>query len=283
MKKKIKVDYAKPEWLFAPYQEYYDYDGVKRSLTLLFPFNRKWLEGKPDEKYPLIVYVPGAAWHRQEMYNDTPKFAKVAERGAVFAAVQVRESDIATFPAQIYDIHHAVSYLIDIAEQFHIDTNRIYLAGNSSGGHLALITAFTKAQGLHIPEDAKTYEIKGVIGISASSEIDVCLRDPLPLFFEKRPTACLLGVETEEECFAVASKASCTTYVSSDVKLPPVLLFHHDGDPIVNVECSRVLSEKLEACGQSVDYYELEGIGHCDNGMWEKDVIDITMKFIEEH
>lgn len=83
------------------------------------------------------------------------------------------------------------------------------------------ITLFAKAQGLHIPEDGKPYEIKGVIGMSASSEIDVCLREPLPPFFEKRPTACLFGVETEDECFAVASKASCTTYVSSDIKLPP--------------------------------------------------------------
>lgn len=278
--KKIKATYEQLEWLYAPREEYYDYDGIKRYLGLFFPFKREW---ETDERFPLVVFVPGAMWRRQELYNDVPKFTKLAERGVALATVMVRESEIAPFPAQMYDMHRAVTWLMENAERFHIDTNRIFLAGNSSGGHIALMTAFTKAHNLYWPEDAKPYEIKGVIGQSSSSDIGICLKDPWPSDWGKRPSASLLGVETDEEILSLEASVSCRTYVTEDVKLPPVLLFHHGNDPIVSADCSRTLSAKLEACGQSVEYYELDGADHCGNGMWSDEVLDITMQFIQSH
>lgn len=115
----------------------------------------------------------------------------------------VRESEIAPFPAQMFDMHRAITWLMDNAEKFHIDTSRIFLAGNSSGGHIALMTAFTKAHNLYWPKDAKPYDIKGVIGQSASSDIGICLKDPWPADWGKRPSASLLGVEKDEEISAL--------------------------------------------------------------------------------
>lgn len=141
MKFEMQSHYDNTEWLYAPGFIYHQYDdGVSLELSLIFPYRAEW---ESDERFPLVIYIPGAAWHKQELCNDVPKYTRLAERGSVFAIVQVRESDIAPFPAQLEDIHRAAAWLIGHAEQFHIDTAQIFLAGNSSGGHLALLTAFT--------------------------------------------------------------------------------------------------------------------------------------------
>jgi len=58
------------------------YDGLKREMGMIFLYCREW---KTDEIFPLIVYMPGAMWHRQELYNDVPKYSHIAEQGNVVA------------------------------------------------------------------------------------------------------------------------------------------------------------------------------------------------------
>lgn len=280
MQFKIQFHYNNTEWLYAPGFVYHQYDdGVTRELSLIFPYRAAW---ESDERFPLVVYIPGAAWHRQELCNDVPKYTRLAERGNVFAIVQVRESDIAPFPAQIEDIHRAVVWLIEHAEQFHIDTSQIILAGNSSGGHLALLTAFTKAHGKYIPEGLLDYTIAGVIGQAASSDLKLCQSNPWPAEWGKRPTTCLMGADTDEECLEKADVAVCKNYVASDVALPSVLLLHFADDPIVNSQMSRDLYEILTQTNHSAAYYELAGNAHGGNGMWTHEIVNIMERFISK-
>lgn len=273
----MKVHYSNTEWLYAPGFVYHQYDDVSRELGMIFPYRSEW---ESDERFPLVVYVPGAAWHKQELYNDVPKYTKLAEQGNVFAIVQVRESEIAPFPAQIEDIHRAVAWLIAHADQFHIDTNLIFLAGNSSGGHLALLTAFTKANGKYIPHGLPDYSIAGVIGQAASSDIKMCQSNPWPAEWGKRPTTCLMGASTDEECLEMADVAVCKNYVTSDIPLPSVLLLHFADDPIVNSQMSHDLWQCLINTGHKADFYELDGDVHGGNGPWALEVIDVMETFI---
>ena len=103
---------------------------------------------KYEEKYPLILFIPGSAWHKQVMYNDIPQYAALAKRGYVVAAMEYRESDIAPFSAQIEDVCNALKFIPSIAENFHIDTEHIFLMGNSSGGHIAMMTVLFSEHGL---------------------------------------------------------------------------------------------------------------------------------------
>ncbi len=281
---KIKIRCDGTEWLYAPDEEYADYDGCKRFLQIIFPYRSKWPE---DKKYPLVIFIPGSAWHRQEMYNSLPQYARLAERGFVFAAMQYRESDIAPFPAQIQDVHMAVKHLFTKAEQFHIDMSRIYLAGNSSGGHIALMTAFSKACGVFTElwqeekdECPVSYDISGVIAESAPSDIMLCLSEPLPSWMKERPTLKLLGTERIDGHETLARRASCGTYISEDAALPPVLLLHGTEDDNVSVRHSRLLYQMLTAKGKEVCYYELDGAGHGGAVFWEDEVLDIIEKFI---
>lgn len=277
MKTGLQLHYDNTEWLYAPHIVYHQYSDVSRELSLILPYRTEW---ESDERFPLVVYIPGAAWHRQELYNDVPKYTRLAERGCVFAVVQVRESDIAPFPAQIEDIHRAIAWLIEHADQFHIRTDQIFLAGNSSGGHLALITAFAKAHGRYMIDGLPDYHIAGVIGQAAASDIKLCHSEPWPAERGKRPTTCLMGADTDEECLAKADAAICRNYVISDVPLPPVLLFHSADDPAVNSQMSRDLYEVLTQTGHRAVYYELAGNAHGGNAMWAEEIVGIMAHFI---
>lgn len=277
MKTGLQLHYDNTEWLYAPHIVYHQYSDVSRELSLILPYRTEW---ESDERFPLVVYIPGAAWHRQELYNDVPKYTRLAERGCVFAVVQVRESDIAPFPAQIEDIHRAVAWLIEHADQFHIHTGQIFLAGNSSGGHLALVAAFAKAHGKYMIDDLPDYHVAGVIGQAAASDIKLCHSEPWPAERGKRPTTCLMGADTDEECLAKADAAICRNYVISDVPLPPVLLFHSADDPAVNSQMSRDLYEVLTQTGHRAVYYELAGNAHGGNAMWAEEIVSIMAHFI---
>ena len=109
------------------------------------------------------------------MYNSIPSYSKLAERGYVTAVVQYRESTIAKHPAQIEDINNAILFLLSKADEFHIDAGKIFIGGNSSGGHAALMTAMLKAHG----KIGGNYDIKGII-IIGSSDLLMCAAEEIP-------------------------------------------------------------------------------------------------------
>ncbi len=278
MKYKIKIatDSSKMQCLYSQNWEYYDYGNCKRHLQILFP-NKP--EMRDDEKYPLILFIPGSAWHKQEMYNDIPQYALLAKRGFVVAAMEYRESDIAAFPAQIEDVYNALNFIPSIAENFHIDISKIFLMGNSSGGHIAMMSVLLHAHGLcnALPK------ISGVICESGSTDLLICAKEKLPPWMNIRPSAVLLGVDKIEGHEELAEKASCSMYISENTELPPILLMHSEYDPIVSVENSRILYEKLAASGHKVFYYELEeNNAHGGITYYDDKILDIIEEFCKK-
>lgn len=279
MKKTIKVECQGLEWLYVPNVVYSQYGDTERELQLFVPYRQEW---KEDERYPLVLFIPGSAWYRQEMYNSLPAFSRLAERGFVVAAVRYRESTIARYPAQVEDVERAVLFLVSKAEAFHIDTDRIFLAGNSSGGHIALMTVLRSANGIRDVAEFDAGLIKGVIGESAPTDIFMSAAEPIPDFMPEdfRPSRDLLGVDEITEDLELAHEAGCKMYIDEDTPLPPILLFHGVEDYQVDVKQSRYLYDLLTAAGKTVDYYEIEGADHGGALFWSDTVLDIISGFI---
>lgn len=273
---KIKLESDDLEWLYVPDVKYTEYESCKRYIQLFIPYRRQW---KEDRKYPLVLFIPGAAWYRQEMYNSIPSYSKLAERGFVTAVVQHRESTIARYPAQIHDINNAIQFLLQKADKFHIDKEKIYISGNSSGGHIALMSALTKANGII----NGGYDIKGIIALSAPTDILLCATEKIPEFMPKefRPTKDLLGVDDVLENKELARQASCATYISKDINIPKVLLIHGTLDSQVSIEHSRQLYNQLKEADKKVIFYEIEGSDHGGVEFWSEEILDIIDLFIE--
>ncbi len=275
MKKEIEIEFTDVEWLYSQDWEYSVYGNCKRHLQVILPYRRLGLE----KKYPVIFYIPGAAWHKQEMYNDIPKLSELAKRGFAIVSVEVRESDIAVFPAQIEDIRNAMECVRKKIKEFDLpfDMDKAFMMGHSSGGHLAMMAVLFREHGL-----ADMPPVKGVILESASSDILICANAPLPPWMTVRPTAVLLGVERIDGNEKLARKASCVNYINSEIVLPPVLIFHSENDPVVSVENSRTLYDKLEKENQRVKYYEIRNCEeHGGNIYFTESVLSIIQEFME--
>ena len=269
--KKLELEKKELEWLYVPNVEYFEYENCKRCLQLIIPYKRNWEENK---KYPLVLFVPGSAWHRQEMYNNIPSRSELAKRGYAIAEVQYRESDLDIFPAQVIDVKNAIRFIHTLAEQFHLDTENIFVSGDSSGGHIALLTGLTAAYG---ELDSKE---KNDISCKVNGIISYCAPTDMLLSNGDGPIEDLLGTDDVAKVPELAKSASCETYLSKERNIPPILMFHGLKDEMVSIEHSRNFFDKLKKFDKEVEYYELENEGHCCPTFWGKDVLDIVENFL---
>lgn len=270
--KTITVSTDQLEWLYIPDVVYWESEGLKRCLQMIVPYKHNW---EQTEKVPLVLFIPGSAWHRQEMYNNIPARSKLAKRGFAIAEIQYRESDLAVFPAQVIDVKRAIRFLYSIAEQFHIDTDHIFLAGDSSGGHIALLTGLTAdSNELDDAENNIPYNINGIISFYAPTDMFLTRK--------KGPIEDLLGVTDVALAPQLAKAASCKTYITKEKNIPPILMFHGKEDETVSIENSRNLFALLQKSDKDVEYYEIEKAGHGGAVYWTDDVLNIVEKFIKK-
>lgn len=253
------------EWLYAPDQPYAQRDCGELTLQIIFPYRR---DMAAQERYPVILFVPGAAWYRQEMYNSVPQWAKLAEKGAVVAAVQVRASTEAKFPSQVEDVLAAMQHLAKDAEKWHIDPHRMYLCGQSSGGHIALMTVLTRMDEL---ASAPDFTLRGVIALSAPTDMRLC---------GGQPSLDLLGLASLEDDPERVAAASCWPYITREAPLPRVLLIHGTQDEVVPIEHSERLHRQLVIAGKRVELLCVSGAGHGGAWQWRDGLLERMMRFI---
>lgn len=276
MFQRITVKNDALQWRYVPDVEYANYDGLSRALQLLVPACPQ-----ADARYPLIVYLPGSAFYRQDMYSDVPQFAMLARRGFMVAALQYRESQIAKFPAQIRDVHSAITYLKTNAGRFHIDPQRIFLWGHSSGAYNCLMAGVTA--GLPEFDGGANHRVRGIVAVSAPSYLsfepnvlDKGLTQYVPADYQ--PELDMLGLARFEDDMALFHRSRVESYIHRDI--PPILLFHGDLDEDVTVENSRKLYRALTDAGKPVTYYELENAGHGGPMLWEDKLLDLATDFL---
>lgn len=278
MFQKLRIDAPGPEWLYIPDVEYKNYSGISRKLQMFVPRGT-------EKRYPLIVYLPGSAFYAQEMYGGVPAWGRLAARGYVVAALQYRESNIAKFPAQIRDVHNAITFLKTKADEFHIDPSRVFVMGHSSGGYNALMAGVTAGIGEF--DGGANHRISGIAAFAAPSylkyEVEV-LDTGAPGYDTEtyRPELDMLGLARFEDDMALFRRARVAGYITRDRAIPPILLFHGDRDATVGADNSRKLYKKLMEEGKVVRYYELEGQGHGGPWLWDSGILDITDEFLSE-
>ncbi len=222
-----------------------------QALDLYFP------EGKaPEGGWPLLIYVHGGAWmmcDKRDIQLNSP--LSLTNAGYAVASVNYRLTGEAQFPAQIYDVKAAIRFLRANAAKWNIDTGRFALWGCSAGGHLVSLAATTN--GVTLFEDFSM----GNADISSEVHAVVCYYGPTKLdemdqFYAQTkigefshldadsPESRLLGgVPTEVPAQVIA--ANPETWVTKHC--PPFFLAHAPLDPVVPVQHSVVLSQKITA------------------------------------
>ena len=202
------------------------------------------------------------------------------------ASIDYRFSQEAIFPAQIEDCKAAIRFLRANAVKYSIDANRIGVAGDSAGGHLAAL----------LGTSGSVKDLDGKVGdnLAVSSAVQ-CVVDyygptdmmrfkdqPVwPKIDDPRSPLCqLVGGPLAEKQDLVA-KANPITYVSKNA--PPFLIIHGNADNTVPFNQSELLVAALKQAGADVTLEVVKGGGHGFNPEQTRRLNPLVENFFDKH
>jgi acetyl esterase/lipase len=196
-----------------------------------------------DGVHPTLVYIHGGGWtggSKEASFLFTLPFLA---KGWAVVNVEYRLAKVSLAPAAVEDCRCALRWVIDHAQNFNFDTNRIVLMGGSAGGHLSLTTGMlTESAGLdrQCPED-KELKVAAILDWYGITDVNDLLDGP-----DMKPYAVTwLGSQTDRD--AIAKRVSPLTYVRPG--LPPIFMVQGDADPTVPYTHSVRLHEALDKAG----------------------------------
>ncbi len=240
----------------------------------------------PDrvEGAPLLVWVHGGAW-RAGSKSRMPLEA-LAEEGWAIASVDYRLTPVARFPAQVHDIKAAVRFLRAKAADYGFDAQKIAIAGNSAGGHLAAMVGTTNGHkdlegsvGDHLKESSN---VQATVSFYVASNLTTILNQSTPHGLGVRIPALqlLLGGQPEDKT-EIARLASPIFHV--DPSDPPLLLIHGDQDPQMPISQSHELDGRYKELGLSVQFEVVHGAVHGGPEFYDEVRLPIIRKFLKTH
>jgi acetyl esterase/lipase len=121
-----------------------------------------------DQPLPLVIWTHGGAWLSGDKKDFAPYYERLASQGYIVAAVNYSLAPDKAYPTAVHQLNEAYLYLVTNAKTFHLDPNRIILAGDSAGAQLssqmaALITSPAYAKEVGISPHLKPEQLAGVV------------------------------------------------------------------------------------------------------------------------
>ena len=271
---------------------YREVEDVKLRLDLYHP-------SEQEEPHPALLLLHGGGWKAGNRAMMGALGQSAAARGYLAAVVSYRLTNETgadgkpkyVFPDPVHDVKAAVRWLRENATRLRIDPDRIGVAGESAGGHLALMV------GLVGPEDGLEPDT------SSANVVPLVKADAKPVSTRVAvvvnmfgPTELVSGFETSEggkdwirefiggrpeEMPERYLAASPLTYVSADD--PPILTLHGRGDRLVPVQQALQLERACRNAEVSHQLIVVETAGHGFKGRDLRRVRKEMFLFLDSH
>jgi alpha-L-fucosidase 2 len=224
-----------------------------------------WPESK--EKLPAIISVHGGRWvggHKRD--GSTINVKQWAGFGFFAMSIDYRLKNCTPAPACYQDFQCAIRYVHAHAEEFNIDPKRVFLIGQSAGGHMVSLAA-TLGDGPY-PRTGGWEQASNdfVAAISVAAAYDLVALDWGALWTPP-------GVPADE----ARAVASPTQHIKKDSK--PLLILHSDNDRSVPIANALTMIAALEKAGARHTFHRYTEMGHM--GINEE-VIKRSLEFIKE-
>ena len=234
---------------------------------------------------PVFVWIHGGGWRVGDKRSGRSWRALMARNGYFCVSIDYRLTDEAVFPAQIEDCKCAIRFLRAHADRFGIAPDRIGVAGESAGGHLAALLA---ASGGAAELEGKggwpgvSSRVQAVCDFFGPADLSAMphLRHPLLTWRRVEPTVGLLGGLPEKRPRA-AKRASPITHVSPDD--PPILIIHGQEDPAVPYQQSVRLKEALDRAGVPATLVGIPAAGHGGAAFQSDEVREQVLGFFDRY
>lgn len=226
---------------------------------------------------PVVLWVHGGGWKSGSKLNCPLLW--LATQGYAVASIDVRLLHAASWPAQLEDPRAAVRWLRENSARYHLDPNRIAIAGGSSGGHVAALVGTTSAP----PDEKTSSRVNAVLDLYGPTDL-LTMPPNVPgpgksdAELARANGARLLGGIVRDRP-ALAREASALHHVSGDD--PPFLILHGDKDPQVPLEQSQRLHTRLQEAGVPSELHVLPGAGHGGKDFDAPATREVIQRFLE--
>lgn len=223
----------------------------------------------PESKDPLpaLISVHGGRWvggHKRD--SSTIKVDQWAGFGFFAMSIDYRLKGCTPAPACYQDLQCAIRYVHAHAKEYNIDTSRIFLMGQSAGGHLVSLAAtlgdgpFPRTGGW----DKESNDFRAAISVAAA--YDLPSLDWGALWTPP-------GVDPTE----ARVQASPNNHLTAQSK--PLLVMHSDNDNSVPIANALLMVEALKKAGAKHQFLRYPDMGHMGIN---QEVIDKAHAFIKE-
>ena len=202
----------------------------------------------PARGRPALLAIHGGGWRGGGKGDFGRSLVPLVHQGFVVVAIDYRLSrpGSPSWPENLEDVQAAARWVVEHADEFAIDPDRVAALGSSAGGHLALLLALADD---HAP-------IRAVIDFYAPTDLRALHNSGTGA---DRSIALLLGGEPER---LAGRYAAASPLEQIRPGIPPVLIFHGDDDPLVPLGQSQALSEALQRAGVPYRLSVLPGARH---------------------
>lgn len=220
------------------------------------------------ERLPAIVSVHGGRWvggHKKDA--STIKVDQWAGFGFFAMSIDYRLRGTTPVPACYQDLQCAIRYVHAHADKYNIDTKRIFLIGQSAGGHMVSLAA-TLGDGPYPRTggwEKSSNDFRAAISVAAAYDLasldwGVQIWNPP-------------GVDPAE----ARALASPNRHITKQSK--PLLVMHSDNDKSVPIANALMMVEALQKAGARHTFHRYPEMGHMGIN---QEVIDKSRAFIRD-
>ena len=239
-----------------------------RQLSLSFMKPRNYFPYDHPGCYPLMVFICGGGFQKQDINVFAPELSYFAKNGYAVACVDYSTLPYTEHPEPLKEIKAAIRFLRAHAAEMEIDPNRIVISGESAGGYLAALACVTG--------DDPAFEEGDHLDQSSAVQC-AALWYPLSRMNETHPAAAQahgkLVVRTD-------NYPDVLDFITD--KTPPICMVHGMIDNQVEYEHSVRLHDRLREMNIESELYLIEGANHGDELTFQDPVKERVLAFMNK-
>ncbi|CAK7326485.1 unnamed protein product [Dovyalis caffra] len=235
-------------------------DQPRNRLDLYLPKNT-------DGPKPVVAFITGGAWIIGYKAWGSLLGQQLSERDIMVACIDYRNFPQGTMSNMVEDASEGISFVCNKIAEYGGDPNRIYLMGQSAGGHIAacaLVDQAIKETGEGESTTWSVSQIKAYFGLSGGYNLF-----NLVDYFHSRGLyrSIFLSIMEGEQSLrrfspeVIVQDPNLKNAVSL---LPPIVLFHGTADYSIPADASKNFAETLQSVGVRAESILYEGKTHTD-------------------
>ena len=249
-----------------------------------------------NKKMPAVIFVTGGGFIASNKSRMIQLRMHLAENNFVVASITYRTIPTGKFPAPLEDVKSAIRFLKANAQNFNVDSDKIFLIGDSAGGYLAAFAAVTNGDkifnvGSNLNISSKITAAVDLYGISDLTKIASDFPANMQAAYNL-PGAISSLLVNGVPAFtgtgggilqypANANAANPINYVTKNSA--PMLLMHGTADNIVSPSQTDLLFQALRTNGVDAERYVIPNENHSDDYWQQDEVLQLITEFLKRH